>query len=175
MLDAQKNGGKMRMLTNLMANLPILLCLMLGAALMIVEVFLPGFGLPGVSGIVLIGAGTVIIWLKAGALIALATLLVVIAVLAVLISYMMRRATEGSAHARIFLREKEELRSGEDMQVLLGKQGRTTSVLRPAGIGDFDGVRLNVVTEGNFIERDKPIEIVNVDGARIVVRERQSA
>ena len=175
MLDAQKNGGNMRMLTNLMANLPILLCLMLGAALMIVEVFLPGFGLPGVSGIVLIGAGTVIIWLKAGALTALATLLVVIAVLAVLISYMMRRATEGGAHARIFLREKEELRSGEDMQVLLGKQGRTTSVLRPAGIGDFDGVRLNVVTEGSFIERDRPIEIVNVDGARIVVRERQSA
>ena len=175
MLDAQKNGGKMRMLTNQMANLPILLCLMLGAALMIVEVFLPGFGLPGVSGIVLIGAGTVIIWLKAGALTALATLLVVIAVLAVLISYMMRRATEGGAHARIFLREKEELRSGEDMQVLLGKQGRTTSVLRPAGIGDFDGVRLNVVTEGSFIERDRPIEIVNVDGARIVVRERQSA
>ena len=175
MLDAQKNGGKMRMLTNLMANLPILLCLMLGAALMIVELFLPGFGLPGVSGIVLIGAGAAIIWLKAGALTALATLLVVIAVLAVLISYMMRRATEGGAHARIFLREKEELRSGEDMQVLLGKQGRTTSVLRPAGIGDFDGVRLNVVTEGSFIERDRPIEIVNVDGARIVVRERQSA
>ena len=172
MLDAQKNGGKMRMLTNLMANLPILLCLMLGAALMIVEVFLPGFGLPGV---VLIGAGAAIIWLKAGALTALATLLVVIAVLAVLISYMMRRATEGGAHARIFLREKEELHSGEDMQVLLGKQGRTTSVLRPAGIGDFDGVRLNVVTEGSFIERDRPIEIVNVDGARIVVRERQSA
>ena len=163
------------MITNLMADVPILLCLILGAALMIVEVFLPGFGLPGVSGIVLIGAGTVIIWLKAGALTALATLLVVIAVLAVLISYMMRRATEGGAHARIFLREKEELRSGEDMQVLLGKQGRTTSVLRPAGIGDFDGVRLNVVTEGSIIERDRPIEIVNVDGARIVVRERQSA
>ena len=51
------------MITNLMADVPILLCLILGAALMIVEVFLPGFGLPGVSGIVLIGAGTVIIWL----------------------------------------------------------------------------------------------------------------
>ncbi|MGN0772323.1 MAG: NfeD family protein [Candidatus Ventricola sp.] len=163
------------MFENLMANLPILLCLVLGAALMIVEVFLPGFGLPGVSGIVLIGSGVAIIWLKAGALTALATLLVIIAVLAVFISYVMRRATDGGAHARIFLREKEELRGQEDMQVLLGKQGRTTSVLRPAGIGDFDGVRLNVVTEGSFIERDKPIEIVNVDGARIVVRERKSA
>lgn len=163
------------MMTTLMANLPILLCLLLGAALMIVEIFLPGFGLPGISGIVLIGAGVAMLWLEAGALTALATLLVVIAVLAVLISYVMRRATQGCAHTRIFLREKEELRSREDMQVLLGKQGRTTSVLRPAGIGDFDGVRLNVVTEGSFIERDRPIEIVNVDGARIVVRERQSA
>ena len=163
------------MLTNLMANLPILLCLLLGAALMIVEVFLPGFGLPGVSGLVLIGSGVAIIWLKAGALTARATLLVIIAVLAVCVSYVMRRASDGDAHMKIFLREKEELRSREDMQVLLGKQGRTTSVLRPAGIGDFDGVRLNVVTEGSFIERDRPIEIVNVDGARIVVRERQSA
>ena len=45
------------MIANLIANLPILLCLLLGAALMIVEVFLPGFGLPGISGIVLIGVG----------------------------------------------------------------------------------------------------------------------
>lgn len=163
------------MMAMLIANLPILLCLLLGAALMIVEVFLPGFGLPGISGIVLLGAGVVMLWLEAGALIALATLLVVIAALAVLISYVMRRATQGCAHAKIFLHEKEELRGSEDMQVLLGKQGRTKSVLRPAGIGDFDGVRLNVVTEGSFIERDRPIEIVNVDGARIVVRERQSA
>ena len=172
MLGTQKNGG-MRMLTNLLANVPALLCLLLGAALMMVEVFLPGFGLPGISGIVLIGAGVVIVWFKVGALAALATLLVVIAVLAVFVSYMMRRASSGDA--KIFLREKEELRSREDMQVLLGKQGRTSSVLRPAGIGDFDGVRLNVVTEGSFIERDKPIEIVNVDGARIVVRECRGA
>ncbi len=163
------------MLTTLMGNLPVLLCLLLGAALMMVEVFLPGFGLPGVSGIVLIGAGVAMIWSKAGMLAALAALLVVIAVLAVFVSYMMRRASSGDAYLRIFLREKEELRSREDMQVLLGKQGRTTSVLRPAGIGDFDGVRLNVVTEGSFIERDRPIEIVNVEGTRIVVREKQSA
>ena len=61
------------------------------------------------------------------------------------------------------------------MQVLVGKRGVTTSVLRPAGIGDFDGVRLNVVTEGGFIERGMPIEIVSVQGARIVVKARQEA
>ncbi len=162
------------MLAMLTANLPMLLCLILGAGLMIVEIFLPGFGLPGISGIVFIGAGVAIAWMKSGALTAIAILLVVIALLAIFISWVLRRASSGGvAHSRIFLNEKEELRTREDMQVLLGKKGRTTSVLRPAGIGDFDGVRLNVVTEGDFIERDMPIEIVSVEGARIVVRRIQ--
>ena len=40
----------------ILGNLPMALCLLLGMGLMIVEVFLPGFGLPGVSGIALIQA-----------------------------------------------------------------------------------------------------------------------
>ena len=36
----------------ILANLPMALCLLLGMGLIIVEVFLPGFGLPGVAGIV---------------------------------------------------------------------------------------------------------------------------
>ena len=92
--------------------------------------------------------------------------------LAVCISCVMRSACNGEG-SRVFLKDKEELRTREDMKVLVGRRGRTASVLRPSGIGDFDGVRLNVVTEGSFIERDMPIEIVSVDGARIVVRASQ--
>ena len=158
------------MLTMLSANLPIALCLLLGAGLMILEIFLPGFGLPGISGIVFIAAGVVLAAVQHGLLLAVVVLLVVIALLALVLSWVMRSAAKGECHSEIFLSEKDELSSRQDMQVLVGKQGRTTSVLRPAGIGDFDGVRLNVVTEGGFIERDTPIEIVSVDGARIVVR-----
>ena len=158
------------MLTVLSANLPIALCLLLGAGLMILEIFLPGFGLPGISGLVLITSGVVLAALHHGMLMAVVILLVVIALLALVLSWVMRSAAKGDGHSEIFLSEKDELHFRQDMQVLVGKRGRTTSVLRPAGIGDFDGVRLNVVTEGDFIERDMPIEIVSVDGARIVVR-----
>ena len=158
------------MLALLSANLPIALCLLLGAGLMILEIFLPGFGLPGISGIVFLTAGVVLAALHHGLLLAVVILLVVIALLALVVSWVMRSAAKGECHSEIFLKEKDELHSREDMQVLIGKRGRTTSVLRPAGIGDFDGVRLNVVTEGGFIERDTPIEIVSVDGTRIVVK-----
>ncbi len=160
------------MIQLLIENLPMLLCLLLGMGLVIVEVFLPGFGLPGISGIVLIGVGAILAGLHFGTVIAVGILLVVIALLAVLISWVLRSASKGGVcRSELFLQEKEELhRQQEDMQVLVGKVGRTTSVLRPAGIGDFDGVRLNVVTEGGFIESGMAIEIIRAEGTKIVVR-----
>ena len=158
------------MFANLAASLPIGLCLLLGAGLVILEVFLPGFGLPGISGLVLISAGVILAAVHHGMLTAVVTLLIVIALLALVVSWVMRTASKGAYHSELFLSEKDTLDSKEDMQVLVGRKGRTSSVLRPAGIGDFDGVRLNVVTEGGFLEKDMPIEIVGVDGARIVVR-----
>ena len=155
----------------LIASLPSAVCVLLGMILIIVEVFLPGFGLPGIGGIVLVGAGVVMVGMHFGSLTAVGTLLVIIAVLAVLISWVLRQASRGGKRSDLFLQERDELHTQqEDMKVLVGKAGTTTSVLRPAGIGDFDGVRLNVVTEGGFIEKGQPIEIVRVDGSRIVVR-----
>ena len=150
------------MMEMLIASLPAALCVLLGMILIIVEVFLPGFGLPGIGGIVLIGAGVVMVGAHFGSLTAVGALLVIIAVLAVLVSWLLRQASRGGGtRSELFLQDREDL---------VGKTGLTTSVLRPAGFGDFDGVRLNVVTEGNFIEKGMPIEIVSVDGTRIVVR-----
>ena len=163
------------MLELLVVNLPMVVCLLLGMALIIAEVFLPGFGLPGITGIVLIGTGAVIATMHFGTLTAVGILLVVIAILAVLVSWVLRSAARGSvSRSELFLSDKEELDGRqEDMRAFIGRTGRTLSVLRPAGIGDFDGVRLNIVTEGGFIEKGAPVEIVDVAGTRIVVRERK--
>lgn len=161
------------MIEIVIANLPMVLCLLLGMLLIVVEVFLPGFGLPGISGLILLGVGTVIAASHFGTLTAVGILLVIIAILAVLISCVLRSAANGGvSRSKLFLSEKEEMHAQSDMQVLIGKSGTTTTVLRPAGIGDFDGVRLNVITEGSFIESGVPIEIIRVDGSSIVVRSK---
>ena len=162
------------MVQTIVECLPMALCMLAGAVLVLVEVFLPGFGLPGIAGVLLIGTGTVLAGMHFGSLTAVGVLLVLVAVLAVLISWALRTAARSRGkRSELFLQEKDELHQKDaDMQVLVGKCGRTSSVLRPAGIGDFDGVRLNVVTEGDFIESGRPIEIARVEGARIVVRAR---
>ncbi|MEH7108631.1 MULTISPECIES: NfeD family protein [Bacillaceae] len=54
---------------------------------------------------------------------------------------------------------------------LLGKEGITLTILRPSGTVIMGNERIDVVTEGDFIEKDMKVKVIKVEGARIVVRE----
>jgi membrane-bound serine protease (ClpP class) len=51
-----------------------------------------------------------------------------------------------------------------------GARGTAASPLRPAGIADIDGARIDVVSEGDYIDAGEPIEVLQVEGHRVVVR-----
>jgi len=65
--------------------------------------------------------------------------------------------------------------TADSRMFLLGKQGVTESVLRPAGIAHIEGLRVDVVTEGEFLEPGVPIVVTRVEGSRVVVDMAQSA
>ena len=54
---------------------------------------------------------------------------------------------------------------------LIGKEGTSLTILRPAGMVRIDGQKYSAVTGGEFIEKDKPIKVVKVEGSRVVVRQ----
>ncbi|MBI1947783.1 MAG: hypothetical protein HYS27_18990 [Deltaproteobacteria bacterium] len=56
-------------------------------------------------------------------------------------------------------------------ELILGMAGISLSVLRPAGRGRFAGKTLDVVTRGEYIEANRPIRIIQVEGNRYVVAE----
>jgi membrane-bound serine protease (ClpP class) len=53
---------------------------------------------------------------------------------------------------------------------LLGAVGKSLSPLRPAGIADIAGQRVDVVSEGEFIDPGQDIEVVREEGNRVVVK-----
>jgi len=53
---------------------------------------------------------------------------------------------------------------------LLGETGRTTTVLRPSGKARFGDLLVDVTADGFFIERDSPVQVVDVHGSRVIVK-----
>ena len=156
-------------------NLPIIICFLAGVGFLIVEAFMPGFGAPGITGCVLEVIALVLMWFGHGPLATLGLLLVVLAVLAIAISTSLHSLSKGKlGKSRIILHETESneagYRSTEDMKVFVDREGTATSVLRPTGIADFDGVRLNVSSEGDFIPAGTKVRIIRVEGQKILVR-----
>lgn len=155
--------------------LPIILCFVAGVGLVVVEVFLPGFSLPGIAGALLLLGSIVLTWLNINGIAALGVTVVCLAVVAIAISLAMKSASKGRfANSNMVLKDTESAEAGynavADMEVFLGREGQTTTVLRPTGMADFEGVRLNVMTEGEYLEANTRVRIEKVEGPRIVVR-----
>ena len=62
-------------------------------------------------------------------------------------------------------------RASEGKSDLVGRRGRTLTPLRPAGTLVIGEERYDVISEGSFIEVDRLVEVIEVEGSKIVVRE----
>lgn len=152
-----------------------------GLVLLVLEVFvIPGFGLAGALGIAallgglsltLFGAGAS--WefiLKAAGRVVFSLLLALVASLAVL-----RFLPHLPFGRRLILETGLPAGQGyasvpEGHKSWLGKSGTALSPLRPAGIAEIEGERVDVVSDGELIEPGVSIVVTRVDGNRIVVR-----
>jgi membrane-bound ClpP family serine protease len=153
----------------------IIICFIIGIGLLVLEAFMPGFGLPGITGVILEVIALSLTWVEHGALVTLGMLLVVLSILAIAISMSLRSATKGKLSKSQLIHHESETneagyRSTDDLQVFLGREGQAVTVLRPTGIADFDGVRLSVSSEGDYVAAGTSVRIIKVEGSKIIVR-----
>ena len=76
------------------------------------------------------------------------------------------------SHSEIILHDTIEATGAnrDGSQALVGRTGTALTALRPAGKAVVDGATLDVVTNGEFIAKDTQIEVLHVEGMRILVR-----
>lgn len=152
-----------------------------GIVLLLIEaLILPGFGVAGVLGIIaLMGAlmlSTVGDGATMDALIAAASRLGISLVIAVIASFAILRFLPTTRFGRhLVLSTDLTAKNGFTSEPLaehelVGKLGVAVSTLRPAGIADIEGKRVDVVSDGEFIEAGEPVRVDHVDGNRVVVR-----
>jgi membrane-bound ClpP family serine protease len=57
-----------------------------------------------------------------------------------------------------------------ELEQLRGRYGKTVSSLRPAGITEFDGRRVDTLSEGDMIDPGQWVRCVDVKAGRVIVR-----
>ena len=67
--------------------------------------------------------------------------------------------------------DTKSYKASHSMAEFVGQTGVAQSTLRPAGIARIDNRRVDVVAEGNWIEKGSQIKVINVEGNRVVVRQ----
>ena len=151
----------------------------IGILLVFIELLiLPGFGAAGVPGCLLILIGVGVAWWKFGFQTALtytgATLIGVIPLAIVGLS-VMRATPAGKAFILRTTQDKEEgfHAPPSELASLVGKSGKALTPLRPAGAALISGNRVDIVTQGEFVPADTEVEVIFVEGSRVVVRSLQ--
>ena len=164
-----------------LATMTDLLIIIVGLTLLFIEgFFIPGFGIAGISGIV------VLLWGLYELLIpdipvshdiysrALDGLTIGIFGGIIGLVLLFRLMIKTKFWNKLTSPGVESKKAGYTISMGLedcvGKSGETVTDLRPSGWINVENQKIFVVTEGEFVEKDKPVRILSVDGNRVVVR-----
>lgn len=146
-----------------------------GLMLLIAEMFMPGFGIAGGLGTLIMIAGIVMTAETAAQAVVMVLILILLIVIVLLV--ILRSAKKGRLSKTLVLNsslnKEEGYSSSPDNSALVGTEGIALSLLRPSGIGEFDGRRVDVVSDGRYIEAGTEITVVYTEGRRIVVKPTQ--
>ncbi|MFS0689782.1 nodulation protein NfeD [Sporosarcina sp. 179-K 8C2 HS] len=156
-----------------LAGYETLILFIIGIVLVVLEFFLAG-GIAGLLGAIAIVVSIILaggnpMFMAYSVLIAIA---VAVSGMVIIMKFFGRKL---HLLNKVVLMDSTDTESGYVSNVnrveLLGKKAVTITPLRPAGTIDMEGERIDVVSQGSYIDRGKHVIIVKVEGSRIVVRE----
>lgn len=151
-------------------DLIIFVLFLTGLALIILEVFIPGFGLPGIAGIVLLVLGIVRSFNSLQ--MALITLIIA-ALISIGLSYVIIKTGKNSSYIqKLILNDSIQGRSTSDIEgIYNGLQGKTLTDLKPSGYAQILDKKVFVFSRDGYINRGSDIIVIEIKGSQIYVKE----
>ncbi len=142
-----------------------------GVILIALEIVVPG-GILGAVGFVSLIAG--FFFFLGGGWDAFCIVGGTVAVLAVICALLFWFLPSSSSWNPFVLHDKQKNSEGYtgagDYSAYLGKRGKVIAPLRPAGTAVIDGERVDVVSFGDYIDKDSEIEVIKIEGSKLLVK-----
>ncbi len=147
--------------------------LIVGIVLVCIEIYIPGFGLPGTCGIIGIAAG---VYLKAenireGMMLILIAAAIIGVMLIVSIALFRSSKIKSPIKLETEMAGKDLFVEGDGEESLVGKTGTALTDLHPAGKGEFGGEVFDVRSKGSYIRKGSKIRITEVNNNQMLVKE----
>jgi membrane-bound serine protease (ClpP class) len=156
-----------------LAGLEVFVLIIIGIGLIIAEFFVPGGILGGIGVLSIIGA----LFFATDNIFAMGMSVLVALIITITVAVILykRVGLKKGVLRHIVLFDQETPDRGyvsvQERKHLIGLKGTTVTPLRPAGTGVFEGNRIDIVSVGNFIQANQMVEIIQVSGSRVVVKE----
>lgn len=149
-----------------------IILLILGFVLVGIELTAPGISFPGIAGAICL---VISVFLTADTIVeGVIMTIAILAILGVMLGIMVWLLAKGKWVRPIILTNElnktEGYISSSDLDYLLGKEGVASTDLRPSGVGSFEGVNFDIISEGQYIEKGTPIVIYKVQGSKLIVK-----
>ena len=144
------------------------------AALIIAEVFVPSGGIISVFALACLIGGVAIFFQHSGMAGWIGVGIAVVMIPTVLIiAYKIFPNTKFGKSVTLTPPEREQgdaIPDTAELKDLLGTEGLVLTPLRPVGMCDFSGRRLECVAEGGYVDKGNKVKVINVESTQLTVR-----
>lgn len=143
--------------------------LVIGLSILVVDVYIEGFGILGIVGLVVVAISLFITvaYVPFGQFIVLGKIVLLVPGSFLFFRFLKSRQLDGKLILTETLAEDKIDVSG--LEYFMGKEGITKTALRPQGTADFNGAGVEVCSESKYIPEGKRVKVVDVKGKKVLV------
>jgi membrane-bound ClpP family serine protease len=147
---------------------------LVSAALIVAEVFIPSGGIISIFAFISMVGGVAIFFQYSTFIGVMGIIIALIMIPTVLIiAYKIFPKTSFGKSITLTPSDRQQgdaIPDADRIKELLGKTATVISPLRPVGMCDFDGHRVECVAESGYIEENEKVRVIKVEGTQLTVR-----
>ncbi|MFW6025986.1 MAG: NfeD family protein [Candidatus Woesearchaeota archaeon] len=161
-----------------MGVLPIVF-ITIGIVLILIETLIPGFGLFGMTGVLMSVLGIIFRVIQGASFLQVIIMVLTIVLIWVLLFIVFVNSAKHGLLTRIGLVEtgvvvsqKDNNTQNQQLEELVGKQGKVITACKPIGKVMVDELYYQVLSEDGYLPKGTMIEISKIDGSNIIVKKK---
>lgn len=149
------------------------------AALIVAEVFIPSGGVLGIAAFISL-IGGLSLFFRHSPVAGLVGVVVAVTMVPALLALAYTLLPRTRFGRRVLLappvrQRGDAIADTPELGRLLGQTGRVLTTMRPVGMCEFDGRRVECVAESGYVPKGKKVEVIHVEGTQVTVRVMEEA